>query len=108
MLTDYQIVNGCQTSHVLYENRKQSLFLVLTPTYTDQFFFHNTIFHFHRKYYNMSLSSFENLIKIYSKIVDFIVKQDTIDFDDRKTFERKETTEELLSKVNEMKRFINQ
>lgn len=45
---------------------------------------------------------------IYSKIVDFIVKQDTIDFDDRKTFERKETTDELLSKVNEMKRFINQ
>lgn len=45
---------------------------------------------------------------VYSKIVDFIVKQDTIDFDDRKTFERKETTDELLSKVNEMKRFINQ
>lgn len=45
---------------------------------------------------------------IYSKIVDFIVSQDTIDFDDRKTFERKETTDELLSKVNEMKKFINQ
>ena len=54
------------------------------------------------------LNDEEQCTTIYSKIVDFIVKQDTIDFDDRKTFERKETTEELLSKVNEMKRFINQ
>lgn len=54
------------------------------------------------------LNDEEQCTTIYSKIVDFIVKQDTIDFDDRKTFERKETTDELLSKVNEMKRFINQ
>ena len=54
------------------------------------------------------LNDEEQCTTIYSKIVDFSVKQDTIDFDDRKTFERKETTEELLSKVNEMKRFINQ
>ena len=32
--------------------------------YYTRFFFHNTIFHFHHKYYNMSLSSFENLIKL--------------------------------------------
>ena len=32
--------------------------------------------------------------------------QDEIDFDDRKTFERKETTELLLSKTNELKRYI--
>lgn len=43
---------------------------------------------------------------IFSKIIEFIIKQDFIDFSDRKTFERKETTEELLSKTNEIKRYI--
>ena len=43
---------------------------------------------------------------IFLKIIEFIVAQDEIDFDDRKTFERKETTELLLSKTNELKRYI--
>lgn len=40
------------------------------------------------------------------KIIEFIVAQDEVDFDDRKTFERKETTDLLLSKTTELKRYI--
>lgn len=43
---------------------------------------------------------------IFFKIIEFIMAQDGIDFDDRKTFERKETTDLLLSKTNELKKFI--
>ena len=43
---------------------------------------------------------------IFSKIVDYIAAQPEIDFDDRKTFERKETTDLLLSKTADLKRFI--
>ncbi len=45
---------------------------------------------------------------IFCKIVDFIIEQENIDFNDRKTFERKETTDYLLEKTTEMKRFIDQ
>ena len=45
---------------------------------------------------------------IFCKIVDFIIEQESIDFNDRKTFERKETTDYLLEKTTEMKRFIDQ
>lgn len=45
---------------------------------------------------------------IFSKIIEYIVLQSEIDFDDRKTFERKETTEFLLGKTTELKRYINQ
>ena len=45
---------------------------------------------------------------IFLKIVEFIVAQDEIDFDDRKTFERKETTDLLLSKTAELKRYITE
>lgn len=43
---------------------------------------------------------------IFLKIIEFIVAQDEVDFDDRKTFERKETTDLLLSKTTELKRYI--
>lgn len=44
--------------------------------------------------------------RIFCKIVDFIVAQENIDFSDRKTFERKDTTDYLLTKTTEMKRYI--
>ncbi len=40
---------------------------------------------------------------IFIKIIDFIVEQDEIDLDDRKTFERKETTDLLLSRIPKLK-----
>ena len=43
---------------------------------------------------------------IFSKIIDFIAEQESIDFSDRKTFERKETTDYLLGKTTAMKIFI--
>ena len=43
---------------------------------------------------------------MFLKIIEFIVAQDEIDFDDRKTFERKETTDLLLNKTNELKKYI--
>ena len=44
---------------------------------------------------------------VFSRIIEFIASQKEIDFDDRKTFERKETTDILLSKTNEMKKYID-
>lgn len=44
---------------------------------------------------------------IFMKIIEFIVAQDEIDFNDRKTFERKETTDLLLNKSAELKRYID-
>ncbi|MBR6211105.1 MAG: AIPR family protein [Clostridiales bacterium] len=44
---------------------------------------------------------------VFSRIIEFIAAQKEIDFDDRKTFERKETTDVLLSKTNEMKKYID-
>lgn len=40
--------------------------------------------------------------KLFAKIVSFIVAQDNIDFDDRKTFERKETTDDLTGKLKDL------
>lgn len=41
--------------------------------------------------------------KIFKKIVDFIVSLDELDINDRKTFERKETTDLLLNKIKKLK-----
>ena len=43
---------------------------------------------------------------IFSKIIDYIVAQKEINFNDRKTFERKETTDFLLKKSSQLKKFI--
>lgn len=52
------------------------------------------------------LNNPEECEKYLKKIYQFVCLQETIDFTDRKTFERKETTELLLSKINELKRFF--
>ncbi|BCN31922.1 AIPR family protein [Anaeromicropila herbilytica] len=50
----------------------------------------------------------ENQCKdLFKKIVNFIADQDAIDFDDRKTFERKETTEYLKSKLKSLNTYLN-
>ena len=49
----------------------------------------------------------EKCKSIFMKIIEFIVAQDEIDFNDRKTFERKETTDLLLNKSAELKRYID-
>ena len=54
-----------------------------------------------RKYWNEDQATV-----IFAKIVEFIVAQPEIDFDDRKTFERKETTDLLIGRYNEMKQYI--
>ena len=41
---------------------------------------------------------------IFSKIIDYIVAQKEIEFDDRKTFEKKETTDLLLKKISQLKK----
>lgn len=43
---------------------------------------------------------------LFSAIIEFISKQMEIDFSDRKTFERKETTDYLLAKTNKLKEYI--
>lgn len=48
----------------------------------------------------------ENCEFIFSRIIDFIADQPEIDFDDRKTFERKETTDLLLSRAVDLKKFF--
>ena len=52
------------------------------------------------------LSNEDQATVIFAKIVEFIVAQPEIDFDDRKTFERKETTDLLIGRYNEMKQYI--
>lgn len=45
----------------------------------------------------------EKYTRLFTSIVDFIVAQNSkIDVSDRKCFERKETTDYLLSKVDEL------
>lgn len=45
--------------------------------------------------------------RFFRKIVDFIVLQDEIiDIEDRKCFEKKETTEYLISKLDNLKTYI--
>lgn len=50
----------------------------------------------------------EECKRLFLKIIEFIAMQREIDFDDRKTFERKETTELLSNKVAELKIFIKE
>ncbi len=52
------------------------------------------------------LSNDEKCNIIFSKIIDFIASQKEIDFSDRKTFERKETTDFLLKKISQLKEFV--
>jgi hypothetical protein len=52
------------------------------------------------------LSNDEKCNIIFSKIIDFIASQKEIDFSDRKTFERKETTDFLLKKISQLKKFV--
>lgn len=43
------------------------------------------------------LNDEEKCLAIYQKIIDFIIQQDSIEYDDRKVFERKESTDILLN-----------
>ena len=51
----------------------------------------------------------EDLCKSYfSSIIDFIVNHTTLDIENRKTFERKDTTDFLISKIEEIKIFVSE
>lgn len=54
------------------------------------------------------LNNEEEYTKLFTQIVEFIVSQNgNIDISDRKCFERKETTDHLLSKLDELKVLIS-
>lgn len=51
----------------------------------------------------------EDLCKSYfSSIIDFIVNHTTLDIENRKTFERKDTTDFLISMLEDVKRFVEE
>ena len=46
--------------------------------------------------------------ELFTQIVSFIVTQEDLNISDRKCFERKETTDSLLSKVQDLRLYLNQ
>ena len=55
----------------------------------------------------VALNDEEKCLMIFSKILEFIVSLDSIPYDDRKVFERKETTDKLLSCVENVCDYVN-
>lgn len=54
------------------------------------------------------LNNEEVCLEYFLKIINFIINQESIDYDDRKIFERKETTEKLLRCTDELIQSIKQ
>ena len=54
------------------------------------------------------LNDSEKCKAYYSAIVKYIVEKSGLDLTNRKTFERKETTDVLLSKTSDIKAFVEQ
>lgn len=53
------------------------------------------------------LNNEEKCIQIFDSILRFIADLKTIDYDDRKVFEKKETTDKLLSEIDNIISFVN-
>ena len=53
------------------------------------------------------LNDEEKCVKIFSKLLIFISNLNTIEYNDRKVFEKKETTDKLLSEIDNIISFVN-
>lgn len=53
------------------------------------------------------LNDEEQSLTVFNKILDYIIKLDSIEYNDRKVFEKKETTDKLLNNIDNVIEYVN-
>lgn len=90
-ISDFQIVNGCQTSHVLYLNRNaisENVFIPIKLIVTDNLEITNLIIKATNRQTEVKIEAFESLSPFHKKIEDFFATFDK-DKDQRLYYERR-------------------
>ena len=100
-----EFINNFKSGQLSYENISTKKIIKVNPqTYLEELNIQNFEIKIPNETENLSL-----YIGKFKAIVDFIVsKGDEIDIDNRKCFERKETTEFFLSRIEELCQYLSE